>query len=444
MPRKNIPAFSSVIDLLLDVVCVVDAEGHFVFVSAASESIFGYTPEEMIGRRMIDMVMPEDRERTLQAARRVMAGDVHLHFENRYLRKDGKPVDIMWSARWSETDQVRVAVARDITARKRAGRMQAATYEISEAAHMAEDMVALFQRIHRIIGELLPSLNLVVALTDEAGGRLDFPYCVEAHQPGLAEPGLLVEVFCQEVIRCERTLLFSPDAAEEIPRDLRAALDGNSSSWLGAPLTSHKGTFGALVLVNHDEHAHYTEADKELLQYVSMQIASAIERKQLHARLQYMAQYDALTDLPNRMVLQDRLKTALARASREGRFLSLLYLDLDKFKEVNDTLGHAAGDRLLKEFACRLKNCVRRSDTVARMGGDEFVVLLESGQPPDGNLVVASKISQAFDEPFELDGHILYIRPSIGVAHYPEHGTDEHQLLRHADDAMYRMKNGRR
>eukprot|EP01032_Pedospumella_encystans_P023135 gene23135-26194_t len=130
---------ASFADLLLDAICMVDAGGKFVFVSAACERIFGYRQEEMIGMAMIDLVAPADRERTLAAARRIMDGQPNSRFENRYVRKDGSIVHIMWTARWSEADQLRIAVARDMTASKQSEAMQAALYAISESAHAAED-----------------------------------------------------------------------------------------------------------------------------------------------------------------------------------------------------------------------------------------------------------------------------------------------------------------
>src|SRR3569623_3645872 len=136
-------------DLLLDAVCAVDAEGRFVFASAACERVFGYMPEEMIGRVMMAMVHPEDQARTQKMAARVMAGQPVTHFETRYLRKAGQPVHIMWSARWSETDQLRIAVARDITARKHVESMQAALCAISEAARTTEELSALFRESHQ-------------------------------------------------------------------------------------------------------------------------------------------------------------------------------------------------------------------------------------------------------------------------------------------------------
>jgi diguanylate cyclase (GGDEF)-like protein/PAS domain S-box-containing protein len=443
METKTYAPLASFIDLLLDAICVVDVEGRFVFVSAACERIFGYTPEEMIGKVMIEMVAPEDRARTLQAASEIMSGHPKHHFENRYVRKDGQVVHIMWSARWSETDQLRIAVARDITERKHAESMQAALYSISEAAHAAEDLLALFQQIHQIIGQLLPALNFSVALYDEKNEQLSFSYHVDQYDKTSAPRKSVAGPLCTEVVRTRRPLLLTPETVASLPEHLRAVVGTDLLCWLGVPLNSHNGTIGVLALKSYSGGARYTEKDKELLQFVSTQVATAIERKQLHARLQYTAQYDELTDLPNRGLLYDRLETALARIRRQQGRMSLLYLDLDKFKQVNDSFGHAAGDLLLQEIANRLKQCVRDADTVARIGGDEFVVLLESVQLPEHAAVVAEKIRNALNQPINMDGHQLRIMPSIGIALYPDHGDGAQQLLKHADEAMYFAKKNR-
>ncbi len=427
-------------DLLLDAVCAVDAEGHFVFVSAACERIFGYRPEEMIGMNMIDLVLPEDRERTLQTAREIMAGQAKPYFENRYRHKDGRIAHIMWSARWSESDQLRIAVARDITERKQAESLHAALYAISEAAHVAEDLLALFRQIHQIIGELLPAQNFSVALYDALHDRLSFPYHVDERDQSDASGNSTAGALCAEVIRSGQALLLSPGTQSKAAEPLRPSTDQDALCWLGVPLNSPGGVIGALALKSYRGGAQYSEKDTELLQFVSNQVAAAIERKQLQARLRHMAQYDQLTQLPNRGLLHDRLKTALERARREQDRMALLYLDLDRFKQVNDSLGHAAGDLLLQEVASRLKQCVRGVDTVARIGGDEFVVLLESIQTPEQAAHLAEKIRRLLNLPMDLGGQPLCILPSIGIALYPEHGDTVEQLLKHADDAMYGAK----
>src|ERR1700726_3525385 len=178
--KSNEP-FSSFIDLLMDAVFAVDADARIVFVSSACERIFGYTPQEMIGKNMFDLMAPEDRERTRQSVRDIMSGHPQLHFENRYIRKDGEVVHIMWATRWSPVDQLRIGVARDITERKRVESMQAALYSISEAAYAAEDPIALFQRIHQIVGTLLCADNFSVTLYDEEKDQLSFPYRVDEY-----------------------------------------------------------------------------------------------------------------------------------------------------------------------------------------------------------------------------------------------------------------------
>lgn len=427
-------------DLLLDAVCVVDARGVFVFISAAGERIFGYRPEEMIGRPVLDFVHPEDRARTLQTIEEILDGQPQPHFENRYVRKDGQIVHLMWSARWSEPDQLRVAVARDITERKRADALQAALYAISEAAHTAEDQVALFERIHQIIGELLPAANFFVALYDAGEDALTFPYCADEFGQAPGPQKLDSAAMSAEVIRTGQVLLLAPQANPGLTSQAWLDVSRNALHWLGVPLFAKEGVIGALVVQSYDNETRYTQKDIELLQFVANQIAPVIERKQMELWLQHIARHDPLTDLPNRELFHDRLQTALRMSERDPTPLSLLYLDLDRFKQVNDTLGHAAGDLLLQEVAGRLRRCVRESDTVGRIGGDEFLVLLNGIDPPEQALSVAEKIRAALDQPFELAGQQVRVSPSIGVAFYPAHGRDYKQLIRYADEAMYDAK----
>ena len=429
----SIPSLN-VVDLMLDAVCLVNVDSTIVFVSPAFERIFGYQPEEVVGKRMLDMVHPDDLAITQRQAKSVTEGNLQLQFENRYLRKDGTIAHIRWTARWLPEQQVRLAVAHDITERRLTESMQAVIYAISEAAHTTQNLQSLFQHIHQIIGRLLPATNFAVALYDPQADALSFPYHVNESLPAPSPMALAQDALCAEVIHNGCTLLLTPENRTAHPPP--APQQRPPLYWLGVPLQTQNGAIGALVLQSYTEQGRYTDKDKDLLHFVSTQVAAAIERKQMHERLEHMAQYDQLTHLPNRQLFLDRLKTALARAQRDQRLLSLLFIDLDRFKEVNDTLGHAMGDLLLQ----RLLECVRGSDTVARLGGDEFVVLLESGLARDHATTVADKILSAFTQPFDLEGIRLNIQPSIGVAIYPEHGGEEDHLLGHADEAMYLSK----
>ncbi len=162
--------------------------------------------------------------------------------------------------------------------------------------------------------------------------------------------------------------------------------------------------------------------------------------KRYEAQLQYQAHHDPLTGLPNRNLFEDRFEAALSRARREGTKAALLFLDLDHFKRINDSLGHAAGDALLQETAARLMSLMRKHDTVARLGGDEFAVLLESVAGVTDATSVAEKIIAALAAPFHISGHDLFVSTSAGIAFYPDDGADAETLLKNADTALYRAK----
>jgi diguanylate cyclase (GGDEF)-like protein/PAS domain S-box-containing protein len=170
-------------------------------------------------------------------------------------------------------------------------------------------------------------------------------------------------------------------------------------------------------------------------------IDDVTDRKRFEERLSFLAQYDVLTGLPNRALFYDRLKQAVGRARREQTMVGLMFLDLDRFKQINDTLGHAAGDRVLQVVADRLKGFLREVDTIARLGGDEFTVVIEGVSQPEQLTGVAEKIRNALTAPVQLDGRDMSVSASIGITLYPRDGEDIEQLIKNADIAMYHAKH---
>ncbi len=165
------------------------------------------------------------------------------------------------------------------------------------------------------------------------------------------------------------------------------------------------------------------------------------ERMQTQERLHYLAHHDVLTELPNRVLFMDRLEHTLLQARRSQRLIAVLFLDMDRFKNINDTLGHDVGDRMLQAFGARLRECVREGDTVARLGGDEFAIVLEDIAHVDDVPATAKKILNAFEQPFHDNGRELFITGSIGISLHPDDGMDANTLLKNADTAMYRAKD---
>jgi diguanylate cyclase (GGDEF)-like protein/PAS domain S-box-containing protein len=190
------------------------------------------------------------------------------------------------------------------------------------------------------------------------------------------------------------------------------------------------------------EEAHISpvkDAAGKITHYVAVKL-DITERKQAYERIAYMAHHDVLTGLPNRALFFEHVAQALELAKRNQTRLALLFIDLDQFKPINDTWGHAVGDLVLQEAAKRMTGRIRAADTVGRIGGDEFVVLLTAVQDETAAVTVAAGIGEALRQPFLVADRCLSISASIGIALYPDHGRDAIELARHADDAMYQAK----
>jgi diguanylate cyclase (GGDEF)-like protein/PAS domain S-box-containing protein len=196
---------------------------------------------------------------------------------------------------------------------------------------------------------------------------------------------------------------------------------------------------GTVIWVRNTVRAVHNAAGQVL--YYEGSLEDITERKRVEEELAYMATHDALTGLPNRTLFNDRLTLALTHAHRNQRKLTVMLLDLDRFKDVNDTLGHSVGDKLLKLVGECLTNLLRKSDTVARMGGDEFMLMLPGITQGEDAAKIAQKTLEAFRKPFVLNDHELHITTSIGIAMYPDDGEDADTLMRNADTAMYRAKD---
>lgn len=283
MPVDLDALYPKLVHLMVDTVFVVDRESQIVFVSDACETLLGYRADEMVGTHITDYIHPDDLGATQSSNLRVMEGQSHVDFRNRYISKDGGIVHILWSARWVEEEGVRIGVARDVTA-----------------------------------------------------------------------------------------------------------------------------------------------------------------LRQAEAELRFLAHHDPLTALANRSLFYDRLESGMCAARRHRNSLALLFLDIDDFKYINDTHGHAVGDRVLCEIARRLEGCLRETDTVARMGGDEFTILLTDIQSKNAVSGKIQQIRALMTEP--LGAEFVGIEMpscSIGVAYYPTDGEDADTLLSRADNDMYRTKKCR-
>jgi diguanylate cyclase (GGDEF)-like protein/PAS domain S-box-containing protein len=424
----------------MDGIAILDGEEKFAYVNPAHARIYGFAKtDDLLGKSWRVLYAPPERERVLADVMPAFWAVGHWRGETTGLRVDGTTFPQEISLVAIEGGGF-VCEVRDITARQRSEKLQSALLRIAEATSSVQEMAAFYEAIRRIVGELMEAKNCYIALLDEGTDMVSYPYFVdEVEAPPLPHPrgrGLT-----EYVLRTGVPLLATP---ADLERLLAAgeveAVGAPSLDWLGVPLKRGDEVFGVLAVQSYDEGTRYTERERDILTFFSSQLASAIDRKRAEEQVRALAYHDALTGLPNRLLFNDRLALALAQARRKGEPLAVLFLDLDGFKAVNDSLGHNRGDLLLKATAGRIQTSLRAVDSVARLGGDEFILLLPGIRRVEEAARVAEKVLEAIRAPLAVEGHELFVTASMGISVYPEDGEDVETLVKNADTAMYRAK----
>lgn len=453
--RERESVLRRITDTLRDVVVLTDADMVVTYVSPSVEAMWGHRVDEVIGRRVTDF-LPEGE---LAIAER--------HVAERFRERDGRTLvhrvkHADGTERYVETlvhvlDGGAVFAARDVTERtENQRRLERDAGFRSALVALTNDMLGrsldegFYQRVLERTIELVPDAQGGSMLLQSEDGTFRFVAAVEfdldvlktlrlsAHELGPRSPSVeRISVHDTEGrISPEKLAVFSKAGRL---RDIRTTLS--------VPITSDGVARGYMNLDNFERPDAFPEDSYGIAEALTAQVGIALQRLQLERdldaerqRYERLASHDALTGLPNRRLFQDRLEQAVARAHRRKSRVALLYLDLDGFKDVNDTLGHDVGDELLEATAERLVAQVRAEDTVARLGGDEFGVILSDVTSREDAGLVAEKLQEAIDAPFRLRGRNLLVGVSIGIALYPEDARLSDGLMRAADAAMYRVK----
>ncbi len=405
------PVFEKIFEAVPDGLLVADTAGRILYVNSALEHLFGYAPDELLGQP-VESLTPRD------------IASAHVHYRTGYQgaaqtrpmgasnnlfgrRKDGGlfPVDVMLSPLEIYDRQGTLCVVRDATLRK----------DVEDKLHIA---------------------NTVFQSTQEAIVVTDIDCRILAVNPAFEK---VTDYQEKEVLGQHMRMLRSGRHDEFFYRRMWDSI-ANTGEWQGAIWNRRKG--GEIY---HEWLSISTVRDHKgkPIQYVGIttdmgrmnHVETAVER---------LAHYDALTGLPNRLLFNSRIQKTWERAHRDGRPFAVMFLDLDGFKAVNDSLGHAIGDELLKLVAGRLREHLRETDTVARMGGDEFLIVLEDvGR--DDIVNVAQQLVERISEPFDLClAQPVCVGLSLGWSYYPEHADNVPALIRQADEALYQVKKSGR
>jgi diguanylate cyclase (GGDEF)-like protein/PAS domain S-box-containing protein len=408
--RDSERLFRYLVETSNDLVWIVDRDGRWSYMSPrATRQIFGCEPEDMIGKRLVDTQPEADRTRTEAMLARVLAEGTASHFETVHVNRDAE----------------RVVLSLNATP------MRDSAGEITGVAGTAADISKLKDR----------EVELSAALEDQS---LIFDSVSEG----------IVMLRDGVVHKCNRRfaemLGYSPAELVGRPSVLWYA---NPSEWdptasLPHAVRDEDGSLHTELRVKRRDGSIFwcdargrilnPERSEEGSLWIYIDISA---RKERESRIQHLADHDALTGLLNRRMFDDRLRQALANARRADTIVSLMLVDLDGFKAINDTYGHLTGDYVLRTVARRIQESVRETDTVARLGGDEFVVVLVGQRSTEDPAVVAEKMLGAITQPIPAGGRQLEVGASIGISIFPRDGDSTEALLKHADAAMYRVKD---
>lgn len=409
--RRSEERYRTIMDETHDDYYEVDLAGNYTFVNDAWCRSVGYTLEELIGMNYKVTNASEDMERTYKAFNQVyLTGQPIKALTIKFVRKDGSYGLGELSAFPMRNEEGEIIGFRGVS------------HDVTERVRMEEALRQSEERYRTILAEIEEGYYEV-----DLAGNIKFVNRAACRQFGYSEEELIGSNYRAYVPK------------EDIKGVYKA---WNKVYRTGEPLQSYP-----FATVRKDGTQIFVENSVSPLRDKSGKIVGfrAVSRdvtlrKQFEQKLADMATHDPLTGLPNRSLLSDRLTMGLALTRRNGNRLGILMLDLDRFKVINDTMGHGVGDDLLKAVAGRLESVTRKSDTIARIGGDEFVLVLPQISLPDNAGMLAQRILDVFQEPFVFDGHQLKITTSIGIAVYPDDGKDIELLLKNADSAMYQAK----
>jgi diguanylate cyclase (GGDEF)-like protein/PAS domain S-box-containing protein len=423
-----------------------DKSSEVIYVNEAYQKLMGFSAKDLLHTTPRIRSGPLTDRAVSQQVVQAFHDNIPIRTELLEYANDGTPVWIEFSAlsitdaagRWSH----RVSWRRDIRARKRAESLNDARNALLEMLLRGETLEGVFGHLAQLLEGQWGGFSTVSVFEDGMFRFLGTPSLPAQVRDSLnaLELGRYYGDWLPPAL--EQGLIVTDDIGHDPDwvsvREMAGQL-GVQSIWC-APIRSGEGALLGMITCAFRDAKKPGKEDHELLEMAQRLGAVCMEHRQMAAQIAFQAQHDTLTQLPNRALLNERLEEAISRASRRSEHMALLFIDLDGFKQVNDTLGHGVGDELLCSITERLGRAIRSGDTLARIGGDEFALLLPDLKMGSDAAGIAEGMLNLFQTPFKLEDHEVYVTASIGIAIYPDDGLDAATLLQHSDTAMYRAK----
>jgi diguanylate cyclase (GGDEF)-like protein/PAS domain S-box-containing protein len=442
----NQQRFRSLFEYHPDGIMELKANGAISRVNVALESETGYYTEQLVGKPWVGLIAPEGRDQAAEALAAAMRGEAAEH-DSQLLDRLGNRIDVQLKlVPLHSRNEIAGAYAifKNVTAQKSAER----TIETQSERIRRLYMVAA-GRGESIDEQIDATLHLGLELfgfdagyvTQFGSNRVVIRNSVGENSPIKTGAVYPKGAAFSRHLQGERSILVIPDIDTSEFREDPARATAEWRSYFAMRLAARDRALGALVFAGmKPRHDPIAQRDRDLLQLMGLFVTAALERAEHSAHIERLAFNDVLTGLPNRVLFADRITHTLATARRYDRGFAVMYLDLDRFKLINDTYGHQVGDEVLKGVAHRLRHTLRESDTVARFGGDEFVILEPVVDGPSDSADLARKLLTALQKPVVVAGIEHDVRVSIGIALYPGDATTIDGLMEAADQALYRAK----
>ena len=435
-----------------DAILILDEHGVVTYANPSAQRIFGCDSSELTERSLLQRVPERCREEADMLRQALGRGDANWQrVEVTAARKDGHEMllEISLGKFRDSGRNLYAAIAQDISERRKTQLICTGQNRLLEMVALGAPLGEVLEKLVLLIESQTPSMLGSVLLLDKDGVHVrhgaapnlprEYVKAVDG-QPIGPEAGS-----CGTAMYTAKPVIVADILVDPLWTRYRELANKHRlrACW-STPILSSTGRVLGSFAMYYVEPRHPRPDDLKLAELASHIAGIAIEREEAEERIRHLAHHDTLTGLPNRTMLREALTHGVAHAARYKHIIALLFIDLDHFKRINDSLGHHAGDLVLQAAAQRLQACVRKDDMLARLGGDEFVIVLYSLRHSQEAALVAAKVLNALEAPFELDGNVLHAGGSIGISLFPEDGKDADTLMRAADTAMYHAKsNGR-
>jgi len=443
--QEELHFLQSLLDAIPNPVFYKSKQGNYLGCNKSYERLLGLVRSDLLGRKVVDLMPTSRADLAIIEDARVLSTGQPTTYGNEIVCADGRNLQVLFNKApfFNRQGDVLglVGTIQDITSLKQ---IEAAMQGLIESTvgytgtecyqRVAFELCHWFDVDCALVGQLVGEGKITTLAMVRDGVLLPEQTFAIANTP------------CEKVV-ADGGCVFA-DGLREHFQDIGFVAQLQAQGYVGTPIRSHKGTIVGVLSVLSRQPIQRMERAKDVLAIMAARISAELEREQSELLLrenenniEFLAYYDVLTQLPNRQLFRDRLQHAISMAGLSGSQVAVLFLDLDRFKKINDSLGHELGDQLLCEVARRLKLCVREIDTVARLSGDEFAIILDQVASVENVIIVAEQISAALSEVINVETYQLFITASIGISLFPRDGESVMALLKSADAAMFMAKD---